>query len=175
MAGAVVLLAVGGPSQATVRREEVRKSFAEAMVTCCVQERGRRRGRASRLARSRTLASSDGHQCDMHGHFGPHLGEAAVLEARYVEVGLAWELAELGREQDGAGELGDGSNGAAVTRLALRARARRRRGGKNGELVKEGAGAAVLEASARGVLRTATRRAALTRRPSSTLGRLRCG
>jgi hypothetical protein len=98
----------------------------------------------------------------MHGHFGPHLGEAAVLEARYVEVGLAWELAELGREQDGAGELGDGSNGAAVTRLALRARARRRRGGKNGELVKEGAGAAVLEASARGVLRTATRQAALT-------------
>jgi hypothetical protein len=43
-----------------------------------------------------------------------------VLEARYVEAGLARELAELGREQDGAGELGDGSNGAAAALLACR-------------------------------------------------------
>jgi hypothetical protein len=66
----------------------------------------------------------------MHGHSSPHLGEVAVLKARYVEAGLAWELAELGREQDGADELGDDSNGAAAARVALWARARRRRGEK---------------------------------------------
>jgi hypothetical protein len=127
-----VLLAVGGPDggQATMRQEEVRKSFAEAMGSYCARERGRRRGRAGRSAQPRTPASFDGHHCDMHGHSGPHLGEAAVPEARYVEAGLARDLAELGREQNGVGELGGGGNGAAVVQLALRARARQRRGGE---------------------------------------------
>jgi hypothetical protein len=62
--------------------------------------------------------------------FRPYLGEAAVLEARYVEARLARELAELGREQDGAGELGGGSNGAAAMWLALQVRGRQRQGGK---------------------------------------------
>jgi hypothetical protein len=66
----------------------------------------------------------------MHGHSSPHLGKAAVPEARHVEAGLARELAELGREHHGMGKLGGGGNGVAATLLALRARARRRRRGE---------------------------------------------
>jgi hypothetical protein len=43
MAGAAMLLAVNGPSQAMVRREEVQKSSAEAMVTYCERKEGRSR------------------------------------------------------------------------------------------------------------------------------------
>jgi hypothetical protein len=84
-------------------------------VTCCVQQRGRR-GRIGRSARPRASASSDGHHRDRHGHSGPYLGEAAVPEACYIEAGLTRELAEDEREQDGSGELGGGSNGAAAAR-----------------------------------------------------------
>jgi hypothetical protein len=66
----------------------------------------------------------------MHGHSSPHLGEAAVPETHYVNAGLARELAELEREQDGAGELGGGSNGAVAMWLALQVRGRQRQGGK---------------------------------------------
>jgi hypothetical protein len=51
----------------------------------------------------------------MHGHSGPHHGKAAVPKVCYVEAGLVLELLELGREQDGAGELGGGSNGVVAT------------------------------------------------------------
>jgi hypothetical protein len=97
--GMAVLLAVGEPSQATMRREEVRKSFTEAMVTYCAQETGRRRGRAGRSTRPWTPVSSDGHHRDMHGHSGPHLGKAAMSEARYVKAGPRGSLRSSGESK----------------------------------------------------------------------------
>jgi hypothetical protein len=80
-------------------------------VTCCAQERGRRRGGVGSSAWPWASASFDGHHRDRHGHSG---GEATVSKVCYVEAGLAQELVELEGEQDSAGELGGCSNGTAA-------------------------------------------------------------